>query len=508
MKKKAYFFLIAAALILLVAPVYNLATKVSLSNIEKIKWWKASFLYNIDFVLPVVGGAYESLGVSINPGQVVLGKSGWFFLGDDHAQSISIKRAGVTPQNLPVVESIVNNQLDWQRWLARHGVKQYRVLIGPDKDSIYPEFLPNWAAHSARQVSAELLQRAGPDLYVDAFTPLLQDKGKYPPLYFKSDTHWNRLGAWVAFKALSENLGRAEPELLWPNSSLAKVDKIVSVPGGDLSRFQRVEEWTRDHDIVLDDENLRNLSIEQIDYDTLKSSSTGRNEPLEAPRKPLLVVSAKALNNKRVLWLRDSFGISLSPFVAQTFSQVLQVHYDSVDADKFAELVESFKPDYVIFSAVERVSRMGLFLAPPPTFTVLNNKNQFVMLSEGQISSVNDVALHPPGNYQIIGGDPYVVASIKSPITGLQARHLTFDLGCPHMAEEKFPVQIFWSTKLKGFNEPDSATFFVKQGVTSVDISTANGWPKEEAINEVRLDIVNPATCPSFSIKDIALGKR
>lgn len=506
MKKKIYFFVIAASLILLVAPVYNVSTKVSLSNPEKITWWRAPFLYNIDFLLPVVGGVYESLGISINPGQVVLGKDGWFFLGDDHAQSISIKRTGVTSQNLPAVEAVVKNGVAWQRWLALHGVKQYRVLIGPDKDSIYPEYLPDWAAHTGPSVSTALLKLAGPDLYVDAFTPLLQSKNKYPPLYFKTDTHWNRLGAWVAFNALSESLGRAEPQLRWPDPSLVKVDKIVKIPGGDLSRFQRVERWTHDHDVVLNDGNLKGLSVELIDYATSTSKSLGRNEPLEAPRKPLLVVSKGALNDKRVLWLRDSFGISLSPFIAQTFSQVLQVHYESVDGSQFAELVESFKPDYVIFSAVERVSRMGLFLAPPPAFTVINNKARFVPLSDGQISSVNDLTSDPAGIYKVTGGDPFVVASMKSTVTGAQANYLTFDLRCQNTVAEKFPVQIFWSTPAKGFNEADSATFFVRQGVTSIDISTAKGWPRAEAIREVRLDIVDTATCPEFSIKDVALG--
>ena len=50
--------------------------------------------------------------------------------------------------------------------------------------------------------------------------------------------------------------------------------------------------------------------------------------------RPLLVKSADSLNNKKVLWLRDSFGIGMSSLMAASFSDVLQSNW-----------AEAIKPD-------------------------------------------------------------------------------------------------------------------------------------------------------------------
>lgn len=509
MKKKISAFFLFALVTLLIAPVFNLSTRLDTLANSKTKWWNKSFLYNVDFALPALGKLYSVLGISINPGQVILGKHGWFFLGDDHAQSISIKRNGVTPSTTPLVQQIVANEVAWEAWLKHHGVKQYRVLIGPDKDSIYPEYLPSWAAHAPNQVSREFIHLAPAQLYVDTFTPMLAAKNaSAQPLYFKTDTHWNSLGAWVAFQALEQNLNRVEPDLRWPSPELGEVKNVSVRPGGDLSRFQRIQGSTNDTQVALRFASSPQLTVDQYDYQTGKLLSSGPNPELEAPQKPLLVVSKGALNDRKVLWLRDSFGISLSPFMAATFSQSLQIHYDQVDPNQVAELIATFKPDYVIFSAVERVTRMGLFLAPPPQFVISRSRDALTPLAEGQVSHQNDVvATSDADTYQITGIDPYIVFKPSKPLLGSDAKQLTFELTCKNTADTKFPIQIFWSTRNKGFNEADSATFAVSQGVTSVDISSAKGWPADQLIDEVRFDIVTPAGCPTFSLKSLALGQ-
>ncbi|MDD1005300.1 alginate O-acetyltransferase AlgX-related protein [Pseudomonas sp. TNT2022 ID642] len=508
MKKKIYIFISIVFFTLVFTPLVNIWLDAkSLKDGTKSLWNKA-FLYNIDYALPVLGRVYSYLGVSINPGQVVLGKDGWFFLGDDHAQSITVKRTGVTDENSLVVQQVISNQENWEHWFHRHGVKQYRILIGPDKDSVYPEFLPDWAVHSTHQVLSKLLNDSPSLLYVDAITPLLAaKKNQSVPLYFKTDTHWNSLGAWIAFEAFAANLHKSEPGLRWPEPSLGKVMTSHDREGGDLSRFQRIQSVTRDREVALAFHAGPQLDVEEYDYTSGLLVRSGPNTPLDAPQKPLLVSTKGALNDAKVLWLRDSFGISLSPFMAATFSKTLQIHYDQVSSDKLVELVNEFKPDYVVFSAVERVSRMGLFLASPPTFSIANDRKQFLQLASGKASQTNDLnqaALN--GEYKVTGADPYVVFQFSKPLQSDNVRQLAFNLSCVSTSDTVFPVQVYWSTKDKGFNEEDSAIFNVKQGTTAVDISSAKKWPVGKELSEIRFDLVAPKGCPVFSIDDLAVG--
>lgn len=507
MKNKIAVFFISTFLILMVSPVFNLATRLPGHTDENVKWWELSFLYNVDFAMPLLGSLYSMIGVSLDPGEVILGKDGWMFLGDDYVKSISVKRNGMTPQETSTVAKVADTQAKWDKWYKHHGVKQYRVLIGPDKDSIYPEFLPRWAAHSADPVTAQLLKTAPPGVYVDAFTPLLAAKDKNPPMYYKTDTHWNNLGAWIAFTALGDSLRDADPKLVWPDPAYGKVTDILPQGGGDLAKFQRVQDSTRDQNIALAFHHKFNITVDRYDYDSGTLLSTNQNLPSEPPHHAQLLVSKDALNDKKVLWLRDSYGIAMSPYMAATFSNVLQVHHEALDSDGLIKLVERFKPDYVVYSVVERGSRIGLFVSPPELYAMSFNTDEFVPSAKGTVSLTNDVKpTKTAGRYDITGPDPFIVFSMAPLATGTKSHQLTFDAQCFNPAEKRTPVQIFWSTPTEGFKESNSARFFINQGVTSVDISGAPGWPTTEQVVNVRFDIDSTTACSGFSIKNLATG--
>jgi hypothetical protein len=70
-----------------------------------------------------------------------------------------------------------------------------------------------------------------------------------------------------------------------------------------------------------------------------------------------LIQTPKALNNKRVLWLSDSFGSALAPYLTATFTQVLKQHWKSLaGTEDLKALVKDWKPDYVFVTVVERAS--------------------------------------------------------------------------------------------------------------------------------------------------------
>ena len=330
---------------------------------------KKAFLYNLDFAAQWPNFFLYQLGISTHPKQVVIGRDGWLYLGDDYAQSRTSARNGQTADDLTVSKKIGEASQAWEAWLASKGVRIFRVMVGPNKASIYPEHLPNWAMSATPSATDALFAGTGTERFIDLRPPLLAAKTQYPQaLYKKADTHWNLLGAGVAFRAFAQNVASAAPELRWPTVDATQVTSVThGVGDGDLAGFQRIQRWLVDSEPAT---KILEHPIEttQYDFDSRQVLQKGGNPIIPAQKKPLLVISDGALNAKKVLWLRDSFGSAMAPLMAATFSETIQLHWEVALAPggPFIELIEKWKPDYVFITVVERDSRSELFTLPPP----------------------------------------------------------------------------------------------------------------------------------------------
>ncbi len=220
-------------------------------------------------------------------------------------------------------------------------------MVRPNKGSIYSEHIAIWARPDAFNPTDALFAATGKERYIDLRPPLLAGKEKHTePLYYKFDTHWNYLGGAIAFHAFAKQISHATPELEWPSEKSYAIDRVDSIGGGDLSKFLRLSANTTDDLPII---HVSDLPIEttQSNFYTKEVISQGGNPLVDLTCTPTLVTSVGALNNKKVLWLRDSFGGALSQLMAATFNNVLQIHWsEALKQDgSFAQLVEDFKPN-------------------------------------------------------------------------------------------------------------------------------------------------------------------
>lgn len=367
-KRRIFILLCLVLLSLLMVPAANF---ISAADHGRENWHKQAFLFNLDFALKRVSRLLYPVGISVDAKQAVIGREGWLYLGDQYAQTRTVHRRSPTDADVAVGQDIGQATAAWEAYLANHGVKLFRVMVGPNKASIYSEHLPIWAQSpsSSPNVTDVLFAATGPVRYIDLRAPLLAAKGQQSQaLYYKTDTHWNALGAAVAFQAFAQQVSAAAPELRWPSEAAYALAGVKPRGGGDLARFLRL------NDDLTDEEPRIRLSNEPIDvtqlaFETQKELHRGGNPPIDAPPTPLWVTSAGALNTARVLWLRDSFGTAMSPLMAATFSDVLQLHWSEglKSPARLIQLVDEFKPDYVFITVVERSSRDPVFTVPPPT---------------------------------------------------------------------------------------------------------------------------------------------
>jgi hypothetical protein len=288
-------------------------------------------------------------------------------LGDSYAKSITVKRNEPGKNDEAKAKVIASAAAAWNAWFLAHGVSEYRVVIGPDKDSIYPEYLPDWAAHSPMSLTDQLMDAVDNRIFLYPREKLIAAKEVFDsPVYYKTDTHWNLIGGSIAFKQLAESLAKSQPNLTWPKDISPSDVSLVPRLGGDLSNFQRIRDALQDNDVMLQPIVTSPVSVEQTEFLTGKNLMPTSFGDIWIPTTATLVKSTNALNNKKVLWLRDSFGSALAPFMAATFSQTLQLHHNRATPKVVEELVQKFRPDFVIVTNVERDSRTGFLTSRPP----------------------------------------------------------------------------------------------------------------------------------------------
>ena len=164
------------------------------------------------------------------------GKDSWLFLGNHYAQTVAKRRLAFEPSS-----QNISNEVARFEALAKKGIEfdsKVALLIGSNKSSVYTEYLPNEMNPSDRRYSTFVTDelKGVQNLIVADPTDLLVDaKSKEWILYWRTDTHWNQKGSYLAFKYLMEELSLRVPSVEFRNSA--------KTHGGDLINISKLGDF-------------------------------------------------------------------------------------------------------------------------------------------------------------------------------------------------------------------------------------------------------------------------
>ncbi len=280
-------------------------------------------------------------GVSPVP-KVLIGKAGWLYFRGEDAKAFDRWYRGSEAISDATLTAIRAELLQRQAFLASRGIP-FVVVVVPEKYSIYPEYLPDWAAPRASQTPYDRLVAtlaADKQLpFVDLRAPLRAAKGP-DRLYYQTDSHWNYLGASVGYGVVMSEVAR-----LLPGLSIAAVPRPPYVAGvnfysGDLAQMLGLPAQFREDDIA---PLLKMLA-------TLESRCAKRDPAASSPGVETFVYRCPNPPTYTALIYRDSMGILLQPMIAENFSRSTFVTSAQLDG----ELVDRLRPDIVILEMVER----------------------------------------------------------------------------------------------------------------------------------------------------------
>ncbi|MBF0633659.1 MAG: hypothetical protein HQK85_03275, partial [Nitrospinae bacterium] len=144
-----------------------------------------------------------SLGVSPTK-NVIIGKNGWLYFGDEN----EIKSYRKTnPFNAAQIAKWRWKMRLIKGYLETRGVKLV-FLIAPNKSSIYPEQMPGNINVAGKTGGFDQLSNVAGELGIEFVDPrnALVERKKRDDVYFRTDTHWNDLGAFVSYDLLMKSL--------------------------------------------------------------------------------------------------------------------------------------------------------------------------------------------------------------------------------------------------------------------------------------------------------------
>ena len=173
-------------------------------------------------------------------------------------------------------------------------------------------------------------------------------------LYFKTDTHWNDYGAFYGYQYLMNEQFKAKYKSIPLSTPFSRLGHT----GGDLARFLNVTDFVTDYNVspVTPDSTLvKRLNLFTGESSIVDIQGNINNSEI---KNAIQVKNDNALNDITVLWLHDSFGRAMSPYMHSTFSTVVHQHYGYAfkDMEYFQGLVDRIKPDLILLSSVERNS--------------------------------------------------------------------------------------------------------------------------------------------------------
>ncbi len=265
--------------------------------------------------------------------EVIIGRDGWLYTATNEMIENYTRIKQFSAEDLDAWQKLFETRRDW---LAQRGI-QYLVVFAPDKQTIYPEHLPDWLKRGAApskldQIIARLNERS--TVSVLDLRPTLLDAKQREPVFLMTDTHWNQRGIFATYQTLITKLSALFPGLTpLPATFFTWQD---SPHPGDLA-------------VMLGQE----------------SSFPEKNRLSITPQEPLQTEEASLPSAKRVamtttrnpkatgkaIVYHDSFGHGWIPLIGYHFGEVIYIAKRPIDP----ALIEREKPLVVIDQIVERI---------------------------------------------------------------------------------------------------------------------------------------------------------
>lgn len=264
---------------------------------------------------------------------VIIGRNNWLFI--DQVDSVNYFLGNSILSDAEMAEWKYSFER-LQTLLEERGVK-VAFVIGPDKEQVYPEYMPTYEINSEykRQILFEKYMKD--NSFANYYYPIRElaaYKGQFDT-YYMADTHWNEVGGLIAvsdiYKAFDLPLNKSDYRAY---TEKTKYGDVGWVTGNSVEYTDYRIEYKKDISVSEEvwDENR------DIDYNVKTVTSSNKN-------------------GKRLFVIGDSFRVAPLKIMQKDFETVEVMHRNNVINGDYnvLETIRSINEgDCVAFIGVER----------------------------------------------------------------------------------------------------------------------------------------------------------
>lgn len=245
--------------------------------------------------------------------QVLVGEDGWLFYHEELSDYTGTNNTAATADRYMAILK----QID--AWCKERDI-QFVFAVGPNKSSIYSEYMPGYVKQTEVSLLDTLMERAEQEglLMICPKQELLAHKNEQE-LYMRLDTHWNPLGSRYMLDQLTDALGLPARDI--------PVSQTIT-PGGDLKEMLAIG------DLGVSSVTAQVPLAEGAVIEAIPNTSH---------------VNLQSENTDSFVCYRDSFSIALLDYYSYYFNGPVYWSFN-MNFDH----VESLKPKYLILECVER----------------------------------------------------------------------------------------------------------------------------------------------------------
>lgn len=292
-------------------------------------------------------------GIAVSDsGTVIIGKDAWLYFG---GENVIDDFRGMKPFTDAELERWAKLLVARRDWLRARNIP-YVFLVAPNTHTIYPEHLPSWIVRSGRptrlaQLSAYLKQHT--DVDVVELAPALLAAKQNEQVYYRTDTHWNMLGAFVVYQQISAWMKTQFPA--W--RSFGRDDFVrTETPGwhGGLAYALGAPDLGVETRVDL-------VPREPVEIRT-DGAPLPRDETYDAwTIRPVVVRECDTGEIPRAVIFRDSQMAAPAQYLSRHFRRAVLVWDNRFDP----ATIERERPNVVIQEVVERTLAAGVPEDPP-----------------------------------------------------------------------------------------------------------------------------------------------
>ena len=270
---------------------------------------------------------------------ILIGKYKWLFFKWENLieKYIGIEKYDFTENQLEMAK---NNLIHFRDELIKKNI-DFILMVCPEKQSIYSEYMPDYIKRKSvkndTDIFVEYIKNNSDIKVVYPKEELLKYKDKYQ-LYYKYDSHWNSLGAYIGYFELMKSFN-----IYVDNIDNLNIKGFIGNKSEELGIYQY-----NDLAYAL---SLNKLKYYNDDKTYIISNYITKNYDTNyfIPYKKYFFYSKLDKNKNKILILGDSFYFNMQDYIATEFKQS-----EYIDNRYVSPIVE-YGVNIIVFETVERV---------------------------------------------------------------------------------------------------------------------------------------------------------